>query len=312
MSNSKIIISIILVFIISFTSFVVFAHTFPGGLEGSEKQFFSKEFTNKKKIILMGSSHVGQLNTTEINYRLLKDGYNYEIFNLAYNGDKPSRRLHIIDDIIELNPSLVIYGISYRDFRTQINENPLPDPQYFSHKIFSNIMYQDVGTNPKLITLNFFRDSQKDPFLNKLISFSNTPFFTYNIDTQINLMDELELEKIKNSDATSLNLEDSERNAEYQNLIQILNRLKNNHIKVVIFLTPLHKHYIEQIPKPSLQVFDTIVDNIERQTNVPVYDLRNKYNDKQIWANLSHVAYNEKSLIYTHDISKIIQDELDR
>ena len=134
MSNFKIILVMISIFIISFSSFSVFAYKFPTGLEVAEKKFFSQDLDDNKKIILIGSSHVGQLNTTYIAYKLKTHGDNYEVLNLAYNGDTPTRRIKFGDEILSLKPKLIIWGISYRDFKTNINENPLPDPKYFLHE----------------------------------------------------------------------------------------------------------------------------------------------------------------------------------
>jgi hypothetical protein len=92
LSNSKISVVLILVFAISFSQFSVFANIFPTGLNISQKDFFSSKFSNNEKIIIMGSSHVGQLNTTHITNQLNTKKITYEVFNLSYNSDTPERR----------------------------------------------------------------------------------------------------------------------------------------------------------------------------------------------------------------------------
>ena len=313
MSNFKIILVMISIFIISFSSFSVFAYKFPTGLEVTEKKFFSKNFDNGNRIILIGSSHVGQLNTTHINNNL-KNKINYEIINLSYNGDTPSRRIQIINEMITLRPKIVIYGISYRDIQTQINENPLPDPKWFLNQFSKEEFHSDITVNPKLITLNFVRgltdtsNSQKTD-----IVFENTPFFKYNPDSQMHIVNDKELEKqSKISESARFNLERPIHNKEVKHLIEIIQKFKQNNIKIVLFLTPLNNHYLNTISPTQHEIFNSTVDYIKNETHVPIYDLQYKYSSMPIWANISHVAFNEKSLIYSDDVSKIILDELDQ
>ena len=143
----------ILIFIISFSSFGVFAYEFPTGLEVAENKFFSKDFDNNNKIILIGSSHVGQLNTTKIKEIVnLNQKPNYEIFNLAYNTDTPTRRTIFSDKIILIKPKIIVWGISYRDFQTNTDENPLPDPKYLLNNFFSENYHTDVTVKDRKST----------------------------------------------------------------------------------------------------------------------------------------------------------------
>ena len=237
-------------------------------------------------------------------------GDNYEVLNLAYNGDTPTRRIKFGDEILSLKPKLIIWGISYRDFKTNINENPLPDPKYFLHESISEKFHNDITVNPKLITLNFIRDSFNiSKIVKDRFQFSNTPFFQYN-DHQRNIVDDKLLRNEYPADMP-LNLEEPTKNLEVKTLVSLLHKFQQNDVKVILYLTPLQRHYLEIIPEKQNLTFYSTVSYIENQTNIPIYNLQEKYSDAHIWLNTSHVAFNEKSLIYSEDVSKIILDELD-
>ncbi len=261
---------IILVFVISLSCFTAFANKFPTGLELKQKNFFSEKHDDGKKIIIFGSSHVGQLNTTNIDSILNSNEKNYQIYNLAYNADLPSRRLQFVDEINDLRPIIIIYGISYRDLQTSINENPLPDPKYFFNQISKQVIHNDITVNPKLITLNFIRNLQGEQN-NRIISYPNTPFFIYNPETQIHITNEIELEK--DSGGSEVHLEMPEKNSEVKSLIELIHKFQKNHIKVVLFLTPLNNHYLQSVDPLQHLIFNSTINYVKKETNIPIYDL---------------------------------------
>jgi hypothetical protein len=93
----------------------------------------------------MGSSQIGRFNETNIQYSLLENDLNYEIYNLAVSGDTPKKRLDTIDLILKSQPSLIVYGVGYRDFADVLSldqiDKPgsiLPDPENISTLIFTS------------------------------------------------------------------------------------------------------------------------------------------------------------------------------
>ena len=122
-------------------------------------------------------------------------------------------------------------------------------------------------------------------------------------------------EELKNSsvnkEVSQFNLEDPLKNVEVKNIVNLVHKLQQNHIKVVLFLTPLNRHYLDIIPEKQTLIFNSIILYIKNETNVPIYNLQDKYANFPIWQDSSHVAINEKSLIYSEDVGKIILDELD-
>jgi len=209
---------------------------------------------------------------------------------------------------------LVIYGLSYRDFKTSINENPLPDPKYFFNQLFDKLFHKNITVNPKLITLNFIRNLQKDSSLFRLqesrTSFPNTPFYFYTIEAQ-HIASKIELEKqSQTSEALNLNLGTPDKNKQVQSLVNLIQKFQQNDIKIVLFLTPLSKYYLITIPDSQNTIFNATINYIKDETNVSIYDLRYKYSEMEIWSDISHVAFNTNSLIYSNDIAEIIQSEL--
>lgn len=287
---------------------MTFSYFFPQRLLKAERNFYDQKFDNDEKILLIGSSHVGQLNATFIEENIITKT-RFRVFNLAYQGDTPEKRLKTVDEIIRLKPKIVVYGISYRDFNVQ-EENPFFDPKEKFHDLIAEINFNPE--NPKLMTLEKIRSLQSDSTLNeKEITFTNTPFFSYNVDTQIPILNQTMLENQASiSEATKINLKTPTTNRQVLMLIKLVNELKMHNIKVILFATPLHEVYLKGLSETQKSTFNEILKEIKDQTDVEVYDLTEKYSTMPIWTNISHVAFNVNSLIYSKDISKIIEKEI--
>jgi len=80
----------------------------------------------------------------------------------------------------------------------------------------------------------------------------------------------------------------------------------------VIFKTPLHPFYHDIVPESEKNAFDSLLDNVTKEFNIKIYDFSEKYSEMQVWADTTHVAYNENSLIYSDDISKMIILEIEK
>jgi len=304
--NLKIVTCIFAAFIVSFLLLFAFSYFFPTNFSAAEKNFYSKNFDDGKKIILVGSSHVGQINATFIEDSLAEK--DYKVYNLAYQSDVPIKRSKTIDKIIRLKPTLVAYGVSYRDFDVP-KDNPMFDPKEVFGDLISKVDFEP--NNPKLMTLEKIHNLQRQSTTDEL-TYENTPFFTYNTETQIPILSQDMLEKqAAISEAPRINLGSSDSNKQVMSLIRSINAMKVNNIKVVLFTTPLHRTYLDGIDEHQKSTFEDILNRIKAETGTQVYDLTSRYSDMPIWANISHVAFNVDSLIYSQDISDIIQNELD-
>ena len=197
--NKKIIFSVTFSFVISFSLLLVILNYFPDEQISREQLFYSKKFSlEDKKIFLLGSSHVGQLNSTLIHEEVQSHFPAYGVYNLSYNGDTPSKRIQTIDKIINLNPEIVLYGISYRDFQMDsTKQSMLPDPQQFFNDFFVNELGINNKLNPKFIALEIIRKTFSYTGLfpiRELIQIDNSPFFTFYSDQTI-ILTESELKQ---------------------------------------------------------------------------------------------------------------------
>jgi DNA repair photolyase len=102
-----------------------------------------------------------------------------------------------------------------------------------------------------------------------------------------------------------------ENNQQVESLKKIIEKFQDNGIKVVIFITPLTEEYTKNLSDSTKKKFKKIIFEIEEQFSLKIYDLTNKYSELDVWHDLDHIAYNEKSMIYTKDLGKIIIFEID-
>ena len=85
--------------------------------------------------------------------------------------------------------------------------------------------------------------------------------------------------------------------------------MKNNEIEVVIFTTPVHKYYLENMQDKDKKEFQLMLNEIMKENNLKIYEFSDKYTELQIWYNLSHVSYNKKAMIYSEGVSEMIISE---
>jgi len=126
-SNLYILSSLAIAFIITIASFLMLYDEFPDThVDRKKHPFFNQEFElDEKKIFLLGSSQVNQLNTTYIVKKVLWQIENHVVYNLAINADSPKKRYQDIEKIISLKPMIIFYGVSFRDFSSSEKEQSL-------------------------------------------------------------------------------------------------------------------------------------------------------------------------------------------
>ena len=154
-SNSKITLSVLSVLLFSFLLVIFFMNTYGSSMEDNKIWFYHQDFdASEKKLFLVGSSHIAQINEVFIQNFIFDSKSNYKIYNLGYGEDKPVKRLAYINDIISAKPEIVVYGISFRDFANftaqaavlrgfvdpdSQNEHILPEPEIFYKNIERSI-----------------------------------------------------------------------------------------------------------------------------------------------------------------------------
>ena len=321
MSSNKKILTVLLLSIVSSTIiFILFISSSTNDVCSIEKQFYLQDWTEplNKKIIILGSSHTGALNNDYINNHLEKNGLNFTSYNLSLGADTPSDRLWSIDHIIDMNPSLVLYGVSWRDLENtnsvqqnrNINSKLLFDPELFFNNLIPVNMHNEICLSslqsPLAVTIGFVRNLLSP---NTEVGIQNQfmPFYVhfsgYNI---IHSSDELTnhpilLKKYKGFDSSGKNA-----NA----LKKIITKFKENDIDVILFVTPLSNIYLDNFSEDDKLDMFYFMDTLKNDYNIKIFYFHDQYKDLNIWTDPQHVAYNENTLIFSDDILQIILREI--
>jgi hypothetical protein len=251
---------------------------------------------NSKIIVLEGTSQTYQVNATRINDYLESIHSDFYVYNFAGYG-----YLLETDDFKSISPAIILYGISYRDFYVEKeNEDNVLD----INNLFTNIILEinnELGNkNPKALTLQIIRKS-----------IGNKEVFPEPIDNIINIAsDDVLRTQVYYSDVNFHKITPYNENPNVKKLENIIKMNKDKGIKMIIFHPPFHKYYLDLISDESKENFKDIMDIISNKYDIKIYDLHEKYADLKIWSDLVHVAYNPDSMIFTDDISKIILEEI--
>jgi len=305
-----ILISLIIAFGFSFSFFLFFQQENWETLNPSIDNFYlqtSQEYN--PKILLIGSSHIGMLNSSYINSIIDEKYPDYLVYNLAISSDRPVKRIHEIEKITSLNPKVIVYGVGLRDFSNkQSIPTILPDPQNFVNNYFSENTPQFLE-NPKLVTLNVIKNNLQYENKPKNLE-KNTPFFPYDSDyNQITNLDELEQKA--NSDL-SINISNIETNKDFIALKEILSTFTKNHIKTVIILTPHNSYFLDSLSDSDKENFSKIINEISLDKNLKVNSLMNNYSNINIWVSENHITHGLKGLQFNNDVGKIILSVLEK
>ncbi len=317
----KILLSIFAAFIISFTIFVVLIQTFHDQqdeeLFKDEISFYESIQDIENKIFLVGGSHISALNPFFIEAYLAENNKDFEVFNLAKMASRPQNEIKNLDLLISSNPKIVVYCISARDFADiqSVNQpriksdQPLPDPLSLIDTWFNNqntdLLILQPGFSPKLITLKELRGVTVNPD-----DYIKAPFFRFDYKRDFNAMpdDELKLDGIAESKPVNIRL--PSENRDLSSLKEIIDRLQQNNIKVILFASPQHKYLYDLVDDSEKIAFKKILTNIHDTTNLEIHLFTDKYSDLEIWRNTTHIVVSKSAAIFSIDIAKLIVEEL--
>lgn len=311
--NGHIVISVAIAFIIVFSSLLVLENVFSDPDTRDHSFFLQKN--EDKKILILGSSHVGILNTTLID-EFVSENSDYNVFNLGYSNDKPEKRFEILQQMISLEPEIVFYGVSYRDFGYhQYEDQFIPKKSMMIEKLLG---MQNQGINPKLVTLKAIKSifSEKNAFTDeypidtKAVIHTNAPFFPiqpYYTDTA----SESDLRRDGNVFIASQIYIEPENNSQVENFKAIIDEFQKNDIKVVLFVISHHKFYLEAITPDAKQTFEEILKETDEEFNVKIYDFQKKYRNFPYWYDVEHIAYVPGAMEYSKEIAGMINLEID-
>ncbi len=280
----------------------------------TSQDFFSSDFSDANVVFLIGSSHLGSANVTSINQLISSKMKNSDslitVYNLAAFGDYPTKRAESIENIIQTSPKVIFYQISYRDFQFTYKENNDIIPINFKELIFSkifSIFINHIPVNPQELLFSVLRPIQESisPTLEEsIITNDKTPFYHYTkfkIKTQEELKSEL-------SPVTEWNNAEI-ANENYRAIKKIIEDAKKSNIKIVIFTSPLHEYYLETLSQKQKKDFSRILNNLEDEYDLKIYNFEDRYHGLDLWGNISHISYHKNVTIYNEDIAKMIIEE---
>ncbi len=319
----KILFSVLIAILMSIFLFYSFNEIFPvkktSDIEND--QFFTKHLnSNSKKIFMLGGSGAAQLNSTMIDFSLKNNNKDISFYNLAYNADTPKQRFQSIPETLDLEPHLILYGITYYDLNgylwDDIDKNPqlLPSITLNPVDLISENSDPFSKINPKETTLNFIRDTFNDsqffPSKRDRLQLENSPF-SHIDDYQKIISTEQNLQKISSEFVTNrVNQDPSKTNEQINYLRNIIELTQENEINFILVILPQHEYFLDLVPERDEVLFSSTLAKLEKDFDIKVYDLSRNYENLNIWQDHNHIAFNNKSIIFSEDIYKIIVNEL--
>ena len=265
------------------------------------------------RIFLLGSSSVYPVNATFVMEFLKKDQLNYEVYNLADMSDTPSHRLKSIDHLISLKPDVVGYGIGLLDFNQKsLSKNSFDskdytektNPKILLGTLFSEVTGEDIlqklPTSPKDRTILSIKYIVRGP------EYIHHPFINFH---KTGIANTSELESY-NDKINFKGIEEINSNQELIALKEIIKKLKENNIRVLLFTVPYHESFLNNVSLEDKNKFEEILNQIQNTYEVKIEFLQNKYSNMSIWRDVTHVAVNQKSIIFSEDIAEYIHKEL--
>jgi len=270
--------------------------------------------STKGKIFIVGSSNLYAIDAVSINEQLSNKEKNYLVYNLADQGDNPTRRLNSIDNIIAHKPEFVLYGVGLWDFQKPIShlqshstiDYLLQPGDLFKSLFKDNIDLYDYGPgmiyiSPKDRSLTSLKyivrgpDQHYHPFM----KFEPTP-----IHSKERLVEDFGIP------GSNKGLDVTEENKKIIALNEILHKFQKNDIKVILFSYPHSNAVYSAFQSQELKDFEIMLNNKSNEFDIPVYFLHEKYVDLEIWRETLHVAIHPDVQVYSDDILKIILKEI--
>jgi hypothetical protein len=290
--------------------------------------FYSQKFpSDQQKIFLVGTSQVAPLNPNFIREDLLKNHLNFTVYNLGVVFDTPVSRLTTIDAMINTKPKIVIYGISDFDFAIPGSSTPdqskinlLPNPHDTANAAIQMLLknFQEdlsyLGSPEQDFLTSMFGSNYTQNLVNN--DFAPDPQKyddpdNYDWEWLIPLANDttMKLQSVTDRGVSSmLPLDQNENLIAFK---QIIHKLQDNNIYVIIFVIPQEKYHLAKLG--NLESLNLVLRNISQEyPDVPIYSLWDKYAELPIWNDNIHVAKNtaNSSRLYSDDVAAMILQDL--
>ena len=315
--NFKILLSLVVIFCITggvfYFSMDLYLYIYDPEWDGI---ISDKEITNKKdSIFFIGASNVYSIDVEKISEELEMNQMEYEIYNLADMSDTPTRRINTMMNLIELEPKVIVYGISMTDFeksRDYRNEffskdaiERVQEPDKFFQGFFSYLLNSDFSekfpTSPKDRMMQSIKYVLRGP------DYPTHPFINFK---QSNIISQDEMNSIYQNSIEFRGIDDSIENDEFIAANKIIETFESNGIKVLIFTPPYNELVFQHVEQNEREHFVEIMEKISEKFEIDVLYLHEKYAEKEIWKDPYHVAVNKDAQIYTDDIKEWLVEEL--
>ena len=267
----------------------------------------------KKRIFLIGASAVYSINALYLNEKLSENEINFEVYNLADMSDTPTRRLNSIENIIDNKPEIVFYGLGYTDFeKFEVKEfDPLSTFINNPNELFRSSFELLLGEPLE----EYFPLSPKDKSLTSLKYVLRGPDEHYHPFMSFKQGETVDLEQIKKYDLKPRYvdaLEVSNNDKEVLALNSIIKKLQENNIEVVLFSFPYNSIMLDNTDPNQIENFEKMLKNKQKQFDVNLFFLHDKYSNLNIWKDRLHIANNPKTIIFTEDILEKIIEVINR
>lgn len=279
--------------------------------------------TSQNEIYFIGSSIVGHgIYPPYINELLNDSDLNITVYNLKIDSDTPLQRSLHIDNIIQLHPKCVIYGISYRSVNPDRFENTVWNPE--NAALIGNRVSLDSDTisllsEDEINDLNRTLDiGYMKTFLWSALSFKlfdkKKGYLNYEQDPYDRIIGKTTSEpqdidkineKVNNPNYAWRPTVTNESDRHKAALIHNVKKLESAGIPVIIVNMPLHPLVSEKITNESRQNFFDLLN----QTGVKWYDYEHAMESKY-FRDTHHLNFNgtlEFAPIITDMINKEVE-----
>jgi len=314
---------VFIAFVFSVSIFLFIMSIAPDYKYLEQKEFYSQDLPGEK-IFIFGSSQIYALNPVNISNHLLEKGHSYTVYNLGQGSSDAEEQLRTIDFVISQEPKVVVYGIAYQTFyshgRTIIEKPPesLISPPKLSDLLSTISLPYNTGLldNPKFATINTFNhfyQKQTGNFQEELERpYLNTPFFIRTQSAEIPA-EQKDLEKGgKFANYKGNEIYPIDKNRTYAALKELIHILNDHNIEVIIFTTPHLKNWLEQVPIQQKEIFNSMLNDLEKEFSFEVFKLHDKYETIDVWVdNDHHISHSEKTNFYSEEIAKMILTRID-
>lgn len=299
---------------------------------------------SKPRIFLIGSSRMMGIDAEFIENYTLQQGKDIHVNNQGLSGDIPSTRLLVLNATIFAKPDIVFIGVDLGNYldrkplstsntNTQFTNDPCSNKLPAFEQLVSEVLPKErqiLGVdltnfeNPKLTTLkllsNAFPKSFKventeeipDHFYASLTGLGTKQSWRFDEPVWRILATEQQIEAHidrsigRDTYTNPVNPFGYQANA----LRDIIEKLQEKNIKVVLFTTPIYKTLLEEASPCGIADFDKFLNSLSEDYGVTVYKFHDKYSNLNIWRDAIHIVWGDKGQIYSKDVAKMVLEEL--